>query len=118
MGCQRSFARQITDQGGDYLLAVKDNQPTLLEAIKTEFIDQYQSEAVDRHRQVLTSHGRIVGQIASVLPAEGVVNLADWPKCKTIGLIDSLRKVGDQESDLERRYYISSRELTAEQLAV
>ena len=52
-----------------------------------------------------------------MLPAEGVVNLADWPKCKTIGLIDSLRKVGDQESDLERRYYISSRELTAEQLA-
>jgi predicted transposase YbfD/YdcC len=40
MGCQRSFARQITDQGGDYLLAVKDNQPTLLEAIKTEFIDK------------------------------------------------------------------------------
>lgn len=117
MGCQRSFARQITDQGGDYLLAVKDNQPTLLEAIKTEFIDQYQSEAVDRHRQVLTSHGRIVGQIASVLPAAGVVNLADWPKCKTIGLVDSLRKVGDKESDLERRYYISSRELTAEQLA-
>lgn len=117
MGCQKSFARQITDQGGDYLLAVKDNQPTLLEAIKTEFIDQYQSEAVDRNRQVRASHGRIVGQIASVLPAAGVVNLADWPKCKAIGLVDSLRTVGDKESDLERRYYISSRELTAEHLA-
>jgi len=29
-----------------------------------------------------------------------------------------LRKVGDEESNFERRYYISSRELTAEQLAV
>jgi hypothetical protein len=40
MGCQKNIARQITDQGGDYLLAVKGNQPTLLEAIETEFIDQ------------------------------------------------------------------------------
>jgi predicted transposase YbfD/YdcC len=66
MGARKSFARQITDQyGGDYLLAVKDNQPDpVAEAIKTEFIDQYQSEAVDRNRQVRASHGRIVGQIA------------------------------------------------------
>jgi predicted transposase YbfD/YdcC len=66
---------------------------------------------------LLTSHGRIVGPIASVLPAEGIVNLADWPKCKKFGLMDSLSKVGDKESDLERRYYIMSHELTTEQLA-
>ncbi len=118
MGCQRNIARQITDQGGDYLLAVKGNQPTLLEAIETEFIDQHRSDAVDRHRQARKSHGRVVGQIASVLPAQGTVDLADWPKCKTIGLVDSLRKVGDKESNFEQRYYISSRALTVEQLAV
>ena len=117
MGCQKNIACQITDQGADYLLAVKGNQPTLLQAIEMEFIDQHQSETVDRHRQARKSHGRIVGQIASVLPAQGSVDLADWPKCKTIGLVDSLRKVGDKESTFERRYYISSRELTAEQLA-
>jgi predicted transposase YbfD/YdcC len=54
MGCQKNIARQITDQGGDYLLAVKGNQPTLLDAIETEFIDQSPSEEVDRHRQVHT----------------------------------------------------------------
>ena len=108
MGCQRNIARQITDQGADYLLAVKGNQPALLEAIQTDFIDQSQSPVVDRHRQAHKSRGRIVGQIASVLPAEGTVDVADWPKCKTIGLVDSLRKVGDDESNFERRYYISS----------
>ena len=118
MGCQRNIARQITDQGGDYLLAVKGNQPALLEAIETDFIDQYQSEAVDRHCQAHKSRGRIVRQIASVLPAKGTVDVADWPKCKAIGLVESLRKVGDEESSFERRYYISSRALTAEQLAV
>jgi len=35
----------------------------------------------------------------------------------TIGRIDSMRVGGDKESDLERRYCISSRTLTAEQLA-
>jgi predicted transposase YbfD/YdcC len=117
MGCQKKIAAQITDQGGDYLLAVKGNQPTLLEAIETAFIDQHQSEGVDRQHAVQKGHGRIVGQIASVLPAQGIVHLADWPACKTIGRIDSLRKVADKESELERRYYICSRVLSAEQLA-
>ena len=96
---------------------VRGNQPSLLAAIESSFIDRHEAEGVDRQSQVEKSHGRIVGQIASVLPAKGVVDLADWPKCKTIGRIDSMRKVGDKESALERRYYISSRELSAEQLA-
>src|SRR5262249_3987385 len=29
IGCQKEVARQIVTGGGDYLLAVKDNQPTL-----------------------------------------------------------------------------------------
>ena len=117
MGCQTKITDQITDQGGDYVIAVKGNQPTLLEAIETEFIDRHLSQNVDRHREARKSHGRIVGQITSVLPAHGVVDLTRWPKCTTIGLVDTLRKVGEKESELERRYYISSRELSAEQLA-
>ena len=117
MGCQKSIARQITAKGGDYLLAVKGNQPTLLDAIETTFIDQHEAEGVDRQSQVEKSHGRLVGQIASVLPAKGIVDLADWPKCKTIARIDSIRKVGDKESDMERRYYISSRVLSAADIA-
>jgi predicted transposase YbfD/YdcC len=117
MGCQKDIARQITAQGGDYLLAVKGNQPTLLQAIQAAFLDQHESETVDRQGRVEKSHGRIVGQVASVLAAPGVVDPAEWPKCKTIGLVDAVRCVGDYESDWERRYYISSRALTAEQLA-
>ena len=117
MGCQKRIARKITNKGGDYLLMVKGNQPSLLEAIETTFIDQHEVQGVDRQKHGEKSHGRIVGQIASVLPAKGTVNLADWPKCKTIGRIDSIRVVGSKESDLERRYYISSRNLSADQLA-
>ena len=34
MGCQTAIATSIRQQGGDYLLAVKGNQPKLLEAVK------------------------------------------------------------------------------------
>ena len=37
MFCHRDFCQQIIDGGGDYLVFVKDNQPTLLNDIKTAF---------------------------------------------------------------------------------
>lgn len=118
MGCQKRIARQITAKDGDYLLMVKGNQPSLLEAIETSFISHHDVEGVDRQGHAEKSHGRIVGQIASVLPAKGCVDLTDWPKCKTIGRIDSIRTIGGKESGFERRYYISSRDLSADQLAL
>ena len=117
MGCQKRIAQKITDKGGDYLLMVKGNQPSLLTAIETAFISNHEADGVDRQGHAEKSHGRIVGQVASVLPAKGTVDLADWPKCKTIGRIDSIRVVRGQESGLERRYYISSRDLSAAELA-
>jgi len=86
-------------------------QPSLLNAIETTFIDQHEADGAGRRSHVEKSHGRIVGQIALVLPAKGTVDLVDWPKCKSIGRIDSIRNIGGKESSLERRYYISSREL-------
>ena len=67
MGCQKSIAKQIVAKKGDYLLMVKGNQPKLLEAIETAFIDQHGVESVDRSALVERGHGRTVGQIASVL---------------------------------------------------
>jgi len=35
--CQRDLCQQIIDSGGDYMIAVKDNQPELKAAIEAEF---------------------------------------------------------------------------------
>ena len=35
--CQRDLCQQVIDDGGDYLVAVKDNQPELKAAIEAEF---------------------------------------------------------------------------------
>lgn len=115
MGCQKAIASQIVGKGGDYLLAVKGNQPGLLQAIENAFLDR-KDEAVC-HEVVEKSHGRIVSQIASVLPAKGIVDPSIWANCQVIGRIDSVRKVGDKVAELEQRYYIASRPLAPEQLA-
>lgn len=114
MSCQTTIAHHTTGQGGDYPPG-KGSQLTLLQAIETEFIDQYQSKTVDphRHRRARELLAPVVGQIASVLPVPRTVELTDWPQGKRTGLV---RKVGDEESTFDRRYYFSARALTAIQL--
>lgn len=116
MGCQKDIAAQIVAKGGDYLLAVKGNQPTLLKGVELAFTDR--PESLPQHEHVENSRGRIVVQISRILPAKGIVDLADWPKCQTVGRVDSFRVVGGKPSELEQRYYISSRSLSAENLAM
>jgi predicted transposase YbfD/YdcC len=37
MGCQKAIVRQIVEQGGDYLLALKENQPSLYSDVEEFF---------------------------------------------------------------------------------
>lgn len=115
MGCQKNIAAKIVDKGGDYLLAVKGNQPSLQDRVEATFIDR--GDDLAAHEHVEKSHGRLVVQISRTASAKGIVDTTDWAKCKTIGRVDSFRVVGGKPSELEQRYYISSRELTAEELA-
>ncbi len=39
MGCPKAIATQVTEQGADYLLAVKENQPTLREDVRRTFAE-------------------------------------------------------------------------------
>lgn len=51
MGCQANIAKQITAGGGDFVLSVKENQPSLYHDIKTAF--QYGETC-----QTLKAHGK------------------------------------------------------------
>ena len=44
LGCQKAIAAQVIGQGGDYLLAVKDNQPHMAEALGQAFARAEQTE--------------------------------------------------------------------------
>ena len=60
MGCQQEIAELIREGGGDYVLAVKQNQPTFYEQVE-EVIDaglEQDAAALDEHQIVETGHGR------------------------------------------------------------
>jgi predicted transposase YbfD/YdcC len=62
MGCQTEIAAKIVAGGGDYVLAVKDNQPTLSEGIREFFDDHMEDDfartKVSRHQTDEQGHGR------------------------------------------------------------
>ena len=55
MSCQRAIAAQIRQGGADYVLALKGNQPALLEDVKFYF----ENERVASHKTNDKDHGRI-----------------------------------------------------------
>src|SRR5271154_7098343 len=56
MGCQKAIAEQIIAKGADYVLAVKDNQPTLHEDVRQVFLEGLENDFADlEHRYHQTS---------------------------------------------------------------
>jgi predicted transposase YbfD/YdcC len=63
MDCQKEIVEQVVTGGGDCVIAVKDNQPKLLAAIQTFFLDHLERDLEDlrdRYHETLDEgHGRI-----------------------------------------------------------
>jgi predicted transposase YbfD/YdcC len=122
MGCNPTIAQSIRDAKADYLLAVKDNQPTLHADIKSYF-DTAPCSEVERSETLGKDHGRIE------VRAHTVSRAVDWiasersypgaprfPDIATIAMVESRIERGDK-IETERRSYISSRALSAERFA-
>ena len=75
MGCQKAIAKQIVDSGGNYILAVKGNQPTLEQDIESFFHEQLENDFFDvrfRHTKTRnTEQGTRTCGDAGVLPGGG-----------------------------------------------
>ena len=121
MGCQKAIAKQIIDQGGDYLLALKGNQSKLAEEVEAVFNQAdsvgYKGYAVDYHETKERNHGR--GEIRRYwsLKSTGLLdNGGPWEKLNMIGMMESQRTV-DGETTVEHHYYISSIQNSATEFA-
>jgi predicted transposase YbfD/YdcC len=118
MGCQKQIAEDIRRAGAEYLLAVKDNQPTLSVEVRTIF-EHCRREptafSVDFHETRETGHGRAeVRRCWTTDMVESLSHLGDWHGVRSLAMIESERTVAGQTS-IECRYFISSRKsLSAE----
>ncbi len=122
MGCQKDIARRIVAGGGDFVIAVKDNQPNLHAAVVEFFGAHLERDLEDLHyRSHETSdsrHGRSEERsyyLADV-PADFAVRQA-WPWVQAIGFTVRLTRHADGRETDEVRYYIASRYLSGKRFA-
>ena len=111
MGCQTQIARQIIEQEGDYVLGVKENQPTLSQEVR-RVMDEVRTapapQPVDYHETIEKGHGRIETRRVWCTDRVGWLRDQDhWEGLATIALVESERTV-DDKTTREQRYYISS----------
>jgi predicted transposase YbfD/YdcC len=121
MGCQKDIAKQIRAGGGDYLLAVKDNQPTLCNDIVQCFTHAYETDFAGIKHDVFTTqevgHGRFEERVCRVLyEPSGLSTQKEWVDLKAVVQVVRTRRQGDKESN-EVAYYISSSTAAAKALA-
>jgi predicted transposase YbfD/YdcC len=120
MGCQKEIAQHILDQGGGYVLALKENQPKLFEEVQTTFAqarDRVFVDLVEDHARTLgKGHGRLeVRRHAVIADPDILAWLHDeyaWPGLQAIGMVEAERRVGAERST-QTRYYLLSRALSA-----
>jgi len=118
MGCQTKIAETILAKGADYLLAVKENWPSLHGEIVRYFEDAPASD-LDRHETTDGEHGRI--EVRRHVVSRDVAWLASnrrfpgeprFPGLKAIAMVEAeVERNGTMSR--ERRYYLSSAPLDA-----
>ena len=115
MGCQKEIAKKIIKGGGDYVLAVKDNQPKLSEAIEKFFIERHENDDFRDYgcRQYTTierSRGRIEERHYLIAPVPQSMKqfVRDWKGLRSIGQVITQTDYGEKQTS-EARYYIVSR---------
>jgi len=112
MGCQKAIASTIHAKKADYLLPVKDNQPSLRQDIELFFNEQRACGFADAktffHQTVEKDHGRIeTRRHWSTSDIDWLNKLHDWTALTSIGFIEREVESGGKVQ-LSRHFYISS----------
>lgn len=113
-GTQKAVAQQIIQQGGDYVLALKGNQPTLHAAAENWFNSQVDAPA---YQQQESGHHRQDTREIWVAPASVLepTMTALWPGLMSVIMVKSERQLWNKTTE-GVRYYLSSLEPDALQL--
>lgn len=113
LNCQRAIAQQIVEQGGEYAMALKGNQGTLHDDVRT-FLDDPACPAAASVQTVDGEHGRIETRTATVCTDIDWLQ-ADhhWPGLAAIGKVERIRETA-AKTTTETAHYILSTALSVE----
>jgi len=121
IGCQRAIAEQIVSQEANYVLAVKGNQPTLLQEVAEYFTwatqDEIERNKLDSYEQTEKSHGRIhTRKITITTEVEWFESKLEWKYLRTLIMVERKTMI-QEETREEKQYYISSLQAPADRFA-
>jgi predicted transposase YbfD/YdcC len=97
MGCQTAIARQIRDQGGDYLLALKGNHKKAYTTIKKYFQQHIEHQLAWRTAKNFLdafddSHGRTVRRrVWTITDLVALPELTKWPDLQAVIVVETIR---------------------------
>ena len=119
IGCQRQIAAAIVEKKADYVLAVKENQPTLHAKVKLlldeAVLEKFKDMSHGYCEETCGGHGRIETRrvwVTDEVQWLGEELLDQWPGLASVAVVEARRQVPGGKSSVERRYYISSRKGT------
>lgn len=119
MFTQREIAKKIISKGGDYLISVKANQPSLLEDIKQAFTDQWWMTDTLRQARTLDSYADRIEE-RSLKASTAMCGYSDWPGLRQVLRME--RRITNKRTKAERQevaYAVTSldeKQVGAEQL--
>lgn len=122
MGCQTKIASAIRKKGADYLLALKSNWPLLFSEVDL-FFQNVDRTGIDYCETIDGDHGRIETRRYSIChDVQWVLYNRHFPgewKFEDLSAIAMVESITEREGKIcnEKRYYLSSATLSAEQFA-
>jgi predicted transposase YbfD/YdcC len=112
LSCQRALCHQIRCAGGDYLFAVKENQPSLLDDITLLFRDPPPGERFVQARTVSKHSGRLEErQVRASAALATYLRAAGWVDVGLVLEVETLVRWPAQPARpvrAERRYFLTS----------
>lgn len=112
MGCQTAIASQIVAQGGEYVLALKGNQSSLHDDVRTFFADPELAKDPDltihTHETTDGDHGRVeIRRYRCTSDLDWLEQRDRWAGLRSICAVESERHIGD-EIHREVRHFIGA----------
>ncbi len=106
MSCQKKIVEKITEKGADYVIGLKQNQPTLFKIAENyfnEYSDKISAEVTYDH-----SHGRAERRKYALLKDLSELEQKDeWKGLKALGMVKSQVKENGEPREFTR-YFITS----------
>jgi predicted transposase YbfD/YdcC len=118
LNTQKEIASEICEQGANYLLALKENHPTLHNEVVGIFEAVYKDDNSDGAVSITesreTGHGRTeTRRCRSIEAPEWLSGFSEWKNLKSLVMVESTREIKDQKMT-EHRYYLASFAANAE----